>query len=90
MKIAKLREYGSELGREGMAKLAQEFLSQYDGSYKGVMELCGKLAQVGKMATCDEYWNEQVVRGEHKALFAIESPVIRGRLTQTNSETNND
>lgn len=72
MKIAKLREVGDKIGREGMSKLAQECLSEYDGSYKGVMELCGKLSEIAKMATCDDYWCEQVDRGKYRAILKIE------------------
>lgn len=73
MKISKLREVGELLGREGVSKLAKVFIDECNGSYKGVMELSGKLSVLAKMATFDEYWNEQVVRGEQKALYKIES-----------------
>lgn len=66
MKIARLRKVGSNIGREGMSLLAQGYINDYDGSYKGVMELCGKLSVIAKMSTCDQYWNEQVCRGENK------------------------
>ena len=69
MKITELRSIGDKLGREGMSILAQGCINEYDGSYKGVMELCGKLSVIAKMATCDEYWNEQVNRGIYKLEF---------------------
>ena len=72
MKIAQLRSYGDKVGREGMALDAQKAISEYDGSYKGVMELCGKLSLIAKAATCDDYWHEQVKRGERKQEFEIE------------------
>jgi hypothetical protein len=71
--IAELRRTGSKLGREGMSLLAQEFLADYDGSYKGIIELAGKLSLIVKMTTCDEYWNEQAERGIHKAEIRIEA-----------------
>tara|TARA_R110002033_G_C3897243_1_gene239800 strand:+ start:28950 stop:29207 length:258 start_codon:yes stop_codon:yes gene_type:complete len=60
---AKLRHLGGKLGREGVAKEAQECISQYDGSYKGAMELCGKLFVLAEMSTFDSYWEEQTQRG---------------------------
>ncbi len=71
-KIAELRRYGCKVGRQGMALEAQKAVNDYDGSYKGVMELCGKLSLLAKAATCDEYWDEQVQRGERKQEFEIE------------------
>ena len=72
MKIAQLRSYGDKVGREGMALEAQKAINDYDGSYKGVMELCGKLSLIAQAATCDDYWYEQVKRGERKQEFEIE------------------
>ena len=72
MKISELRRVGEMLGREGVSKLAQQFLDEYDGSYKGVMELSGKLSVIAKMSTFDEYWREQSRRGEFKAECKIE------------------
>ncbi len=65
----KLSEVGRKIGREGMSKLAIEHIDECDGSYKAVMELCGKLSVIAKMSTCDEYWLEQVNRGRHKATW---------------------
>ncbi len=77
--IAELRLVGDKIGREGMAKMAQGFIEEYarDGySYKGVMELCGKLSLMAKMATCDDYWYEQVERGISRAEFRIEQEEV--------------
>lgn len=71
-KIAELRKVGDKLGREGVSKLAQEFIAEYDGSYKGAMELAGKMQHIAKMATFDIYWLEQASRGSYKALMRIE------------------
>ena len=75
MKIAELREYGYKVGRQGLALEAQKAVNEYDGSYKGVMELCGKLSLLAKASTCDEYWHEQVKRGERKQEFEIEKRI---------------
>ncbi len=72
MKIAELRRYGAHLGREGLSIEAQKAISGYDGSYKGAMELCGKLSVLAKAATFDEYWEEQVYRGVRRQEFEIE------------------
>jgi len=72
MKIKELRSAGKVLGRSGMAEMAQDLIEECSDSYKGVMELCGKLSVIAKMATCDDYWSEQVNRGISKAEFKIE------------------
>ncbi len=72
IKIKELREVGDKLGREGMSKMAQKFISEYDGSYKGAMKLCGQLSVIAKMATCDDYWEEQVDKGVFNAENKIE------------------
>lgn len=69
MKISELRKYGDLRGREGLALDAQQAINDYDGSYKGVMELCGKLSVLAKAATFDDYWEEQVLRGIDKQEF---------------------
>lgn len=72
MKIKELRKAGEEIGRAGMSKLAIEFINQFDGSYKGAMQLAGKLAVIAKMARCDDYWHEKVIIGERYAEFKCE------------------
>ena len=72
IKIKELREVGDKLGREGMSQMAQEFISEYDGSYKGAMKLCGQLSVIAKMSTCDCYWEEQVDKGIFNAEHKIE------------------
>jgi hypothetical protein len=72
MKIKELRVAGDAIGRAGMSEMAFEFIEECSGSYKEVMELCGKLSTIAKMATCDDYWSEQVNRGIRKAEFKIE------------------
>lgn len=66
MKIEDLRKIGENIGREGMSHMAIDCIADCDGSYKNAMELAGKLSVIAKMATCDDYWHEQVLRGEHK------------------------
>ena len=70
--LKQFREAGEKIGREGMSLMAQRFVSEYDGSYKGAMELCGKLSVIAKMATCDSYWREQAERGIQKAESEVE------------------
>lgn len=72
MKIAELRKCGAIIGRQGISKMAIDAIDNFDGRYKGVMELCGKLSVIAKMATCDDYWNEQVNRGIYKQEFEAE------------------
>ena len=64
-KIDKLRKLASrsEVGRAGVSEEAIKSISDFDGSYKGAMELCGKLTVLADMSTFDDYWLEQVNRG---------------------------
>ncbi|HHZ71437.1 MAG TPA: hypothetical protein EYN54_14435 [Methylococcaceae bacterium] len=75
--IAELRLVGDKIGREGMALMAREFIEQSEGSYKDIMELCGKLSVIAKMATCDDYWEEQVSRGIQRAELRVEREEIK-------------
>tara|TARA_R110000796_G_scaffold204205_1_gene320400 strand:+ start:575 stop:814 length:240 start_codon:yes stop_codon:yes gene_type:complete len=70
--ISELRAVGDMIGRKGMAEMAIKFVSECDGGYKSIMELCGKLSVIARMSTCDDYWKEQVCRGENKAEFIVE------------------
>ncbi len=70
--IAELRFFGDKIGRRGMSDMAKEFVDKCDGSPKGYMELCGKLSVIAKMATCDDYWNEQVNRGVYRAEIVVD------------------
>ena len=74
--IAELRLVGDKIGREGMSLMAQKFISEYDGSYKGVMRLCGQLSIVAKMATCDCCWEEKVHDGVRDAVFVVEKEEV--------------
>ena len=72
MKISELRKASTYLRREGKNNLAIKHIKKCNGSYKGVMELCGKLSVIAKMATCDDYWEEQVNRGMSLANWEVE------------------
>jgi hypothetical protein len=71
MKIITIRKAGDELGREGMSLLALEYVEKCDGSYKGVMRLCGQLSVIAKMATCDQYWDEKTSDGIRDAELKV-------------------
>ena len=77
IKISELRKFGRGLGRQGVALEAQKAVNECDGSYKGVMELCGKLSILAKVATFDDYWHEQVCRGEEKQECLIEKVILQ-------------
>lgn len=83
MKIAELRKAGAIINRAGMSEMAIKAVESFDGSYRGVMELCGKLSVIAKMATCDDYWNEQVSRGENRQQFEVERILDDANSTQT-------
>ena len=57
---------GVDVGRKGLSVEAINAVNDFDGSYKGVMELSGKLSVIAEMSTFDDYWQEQVQRGIDK------------------------
>ena len=65
-KIAKVRELANHLGRAGVSELVIEAVNEFDGSYKGAMELAGKLYFIAEMSTFDEYWQEKTQNGLSK------------------------
>lgn len=76
MKITDLRKAGAIINRQGMSQEAIKAVNEFDGSYKGEMELCGKLSVIAKMATCDDYWSEQVQRGIYNQEFEVEKIIL--------------
>jgi hypothetical protein len=67
MKISELRIIGHTMGREQIAIHVIDLINNFDGSYKGAIELCGQLSVIAKVCSFDEYWNEQALRGVRKA-----------------------
>ena len=67
-KIAKARKLGKHLGCEGVSLNVIKAIDEFDGSYKGAMELCGKLMFWADVSTFDEHWQEQVQRGLGKEM----------------------
>ena len=61
MKIAKLREAGDILGREGLALRALQIAKEIveDGSYKRAIQGAGQLEVLAKACTFDDYWDEK-------------------------------
>jgi hypothetical protein len=63
-----MQKWGNLVGRKGMSKEVISAVREFDGSYKGAMELAGRLKAIAQAAGCDEYWSEKVGRGYHKQL----------------------
>lgn len=72
----RLREVGSNIGREGMSLAAIKAVEEWDKSYKGVMILAGRLKAIAQMAKCDDYWDEQVMKGYMREFRAHEDAKI--------------
>lgn len=72
MKIKELRKIGEEMGRESISVFVIDLIQNFDGSYKGAIELCGQLSVMAKVCSFDDYWNEQVARGAYKAESSLE------------------
>ena len=69
-----LRKQGKRIGRAGMSQrvliLVNDFVKN-DGSYKGAMELAGRLRAITIAAKCDDYWSQKVNHGYTNELFDI-------------------
>lgn len=79
-----LRYEGKRLGREGLALLALEMVEEFikkDNSYKGVIQLAGKLKVICQASKYDSYWDEQVWKGFNHA-----DNRIRNFMTKDNVE----
>lgn len=72
MKIQELRKLANSIGREGLSLAAIEMVEQFDGSYKGAIELCGKLSVIARACSFDSYWQEKVDKGERSAEYLLE------------------
>ena len=64
--IYKARELAKKLKRAGVSEQVIKAINEFDGSYKGAMELCGKLVFWADASTFDDYWQEQVQKGLNK------------------------
>lgn len=64
-----MKKWGRNIGRAGMSVAAIDAVKDFDGSYKGVMILAGKMKAIAQAASCDDYWSEKVNRGYHAQLF---------------------
>ena len=71
MKVKELMDIGATIGRQGLAIHAIDLINNYDGSYKGAIQLCGQLSVIAKACGFDDYWLEQVRRGESKAEHSL-------------------
>ena len=84
MKIAKKREAGSILERNGISSriiaLANDIA---DGTYKNAIEKAGRIAELVDAATYDEYWDSKASLGKQKEQAVlhdlVEGHVDRGR-----------
>lgn len=61
MKPKQIRYAGEKLGREGLAKRAQEIMqaAMEDGSYKAAIDAAGRLAVIAAACDYDVYWKEK-------------------------------
>lgn len=77
MKIAKLREAGDILGREGLALRALQIAKEIveDGSYKRAIQGAGQLEVLAKACTFDDYWDQKRYIGIHKEEFYMEQVI---------------
>ena len=64
MKIAKAREAAEILGREGLSQRVIFLVNEFDGSYKGAINLAGRLSVIAKACTFDDYWHQKARMGE--------------------------
>lgn len=61
-----LKKAGAALGRERLSVAVISAVSEFDGSYKGAMNLAGRLKAIAQAAKADVYWSEKVEDGFQK------------------------
>lgn len=82
----RLKKAGADLGRDGLSKRAAAIMVELvtkSGSYKEAMIAAGRLKAIAAAAKYDGYWTEQVDKGFHQELHAIESLAAASRVTST-------
>lgn len=68
-----MKKWGKSVGRDGMSEAAIKAVEEFDGSYKGAMELAGKMKAIAQATSCDDYWSEKMNKGYHKQLWIAEN-----------------
>jgi hypothetical protein len=66
-----LKKAGASLGREGLSIAVISAVSEFDGSYKGAMDLAGRLKAIAQAAKADGYWTEKVDDGFQKQFYLL-------------------
>jgi hypothetical protein len=66
-----LKKHGKRLGRAGLSQYIIKAVGEFDGSYKGAIELAGMLHAATIAARADDYWTEKSQRGYRKALHEL-------------------
>lgn len=62
-KIKDARVAGQLIGRAGLSQRVIQAVNDFDGSYKGAMQLAGRLSVIADMSTFDSYWEEKTYKG---------------------------
>lgn len=62
--VKKIKREGQRLGRAGLSQRVIALVAEFDGSYKGAMKLAGRMRVIAAAASQDDYWREQVGKGE--------------------------
>lgn len=66
MKLPEIKKAGKILGRQGISERVIALVNRFDGSYKGAVELIGRLAVLEKACRFDVYWDEKAFLGSVK------------------------
>ena len=66
MRVADIKKAGRLLGREGISERVLFLVSRLDGSYKGAVDLIGRLSVLEKACRFDVYWDEKAFLGSVK------------------------
>ena len=82
MKIAKKREAGEILRRDGLSQRIITLATDIaEGSYKNAIEKAGQIAVLVDCATYDDYWEEKSGIGKNREHGILEC-MIEGKLTR--------
>jgi hypothetical protein len=70
--VREMQAEGRRLGRAGLSERVIDLVKSFDGeSYKDAMALAGRMRVICAAASYDDYWREQVQKGEARELADI-------------------
>lgn len=66
MRLHDIKKAGKILGRQGISERVISLVNRFDGSYKGAVDLIGRLSVLEQACRFDVYWEEKAFLGSVK------------------------